>query len=80
LSDRDDELVRLSEVMTRGAGNTDGTGTEHASAEAAERDLYDAECALHVAHQTQVDPWISAAADHLHEAVLDLLDAEQHAT
>jgi hypothetical protein len=38
--------------------------------------LYDAECALHAARQTGVDAWISAAADHLHEAALELDAAE----
>ena len=37
--------------------------------------LYDAECAHHVAHQTHVDPWITAASDRLHEAVADYLAA-----
>jgi hypothetical protein len=36
---------------------------------AAER-LYDAEIALHIAHQTGVDAWVRAAADRLHEAVV----------
>jgi hypothetical protein len=31
--------------------------------------LYDAECALHVAHQTHDDAWISAACDALHRAL-----------
>ena len=31
--------------------------------------LYDAEVALHIAHQTAVDDWIKAAADRLHEAI-----------
>ena len=34
--------------------------------------LYDAECALHAARQTRVDAWIAAAADHLHQAVVQL--------
>ena len=38
--------------------------------------LYDAECALHFARQTRVDNWINAAADHLHEAVLELRAVE----
>jgi hypothetical protein len=38
-------------------------------AQAAER-LYDAEIALHIAHQTGVGAWMMAAADRLHEAVL----------
>jgi hypothetical protein len=35
----------------------------------AARRLYDAEIALHIARQTGVDAWISAAYDRLHEAV-----------
>ena len=31
--------------------------------------LYDAECALHAAHQSGVEPWIAAATERLHEAV-----------
>jgi hypothetical protein len=31
--------------------------------------VYDAECALHVAHQTHDDAWISAACDALHRAL-----------
>jgi len=31
--------------------------------------LYNAEVALHDAHQTHVDEWIGAAQDHLHLAV-----------
>jgi hypothetical protein len=31
--------------------------------------LYDAEVALHCAHQSKVDAWIAAANDRLHEAV-----------
>jgi hypothetical protein len=33
--------------------------------------LYDAECALHIAHQTQVDEWIAAASDRLHDATAE---------
>jgi hypothetical protein len=35
----------------------------------AARHLYDAECAVHVAHQTHVDAWIAAASDRLDEAL-----------
>jgi hypothetical protein len=42
---------------------------------AAARHLYEAECALHTAHQTHVDAWIAAASDHLHEAVVEHLAA-----
>ena len=33
--------------------------------------LYNAEVALHDAHQTHVDQWIAAAQDHLHLAVAE---------
>lgn len=46
------------------------THTSETDVQAAARRLYDAEIALHVAHQTAVDAWIAAAADGLHEAVL----------
>jgi len=38
--------------------------------------LYEAELALHDAHQTHVDQWIQAASDHLHAAVLRHLEAD----
>ena len=37
------------------------------------RRLYEAEWALHCAHQTGIDAWIAAASDHLHEAVRNYL-------
>ena len=37
----------------------------------AARALYDAEVALHDAHQTHIDQWIAAAQDHLHLAVAE---------
>jgi hypothetical protein len=46
------------------------THTSETDVEQAAHRLYDAEVALHVAHQTAVDQWIAAAADGLHEAVL----------
>ena len=33
----------------------------HAALEQAAQHLYDAECALHIARQTRVDAWITAA-------------------
>lgn len=44
-------------------------GRQAASSEAARR-LYDAEVALHIARQTGVGAWISAAYDRLHEAII----------
>lgn len=40
-----------------------------AAREAAAHALYEAELAVHDAHQTGVDEWISAAHRHLHNAV-----------
>jgi hypothetical protein len=39
--------------------------------EAAATRMYDAEVALHAARQSQVDSWVAAAYDRLHEAVED---------
>ena len=41
----------------------------------AARELHEAELALHDAHQTRIDCWISAAADHLHRAVVQYKSA-----
>lgn len=35
------------------------------------RRLYEAECALHDAHQSRVDEWIRAAGDRLHAAIVE---------
>ena len=37
--------------------------------------LYDAECALHAAHQSHVEEWIKAAGVKLHQAVGEYLAA-----
>jgi hypothetical protein len=39
--------------------------------------LYSAEIAVHDAHQTHVDQWISAANDRLHIAVAQYLAADE---
>jgi hypothetical protein len=57
---------------------TDTAGASTANEDRAHdtaRHLYDAECALHVAHQTHVDAWITTASDRLHQAVADHLAA-----
>ena len=41
--------------------------------------LYEAEIALHDAHQTHVDEWIQAASDRLHAAVLRHMAADTRA-
>ncbi|HEY3630582.1 MAG TPA: helix-turn-helix domain-containing protein [Jatrophihabitantaceae bacterium] len=43
--------------------------------DAASRHLYEAECALHTAHQSHVDAWIAAAGERLHAAVTEHLAA-----
>jgi hypothetical protein len=45
---------------------------EHAvmARDTAARELFDTELALHDAHQTHDDKWITAASDHLHLAVV----------
>jgi hypothetical protein len=37
--------------------------------------LYDAECALHAAHQSHVEAWITAASEKLHQAVVEHIAA-----
>jgi hypothetical protein len=49
----------MSTVLARGSEVVD-----------AARRLAEAECALHAARQSHVDPWIKAAADKLHEAAV----------
>jgi WhiB family redox-sensing transcriptional regulator len=46
-----------------------------AAVRAAATRLYDAECALHSAHQSHVDAWVDAANRKLHAAVTDYLSA-----
>jgi hypothetical protein len=52
------------------------TRTDGTRVAAAAQHLYEAECALHTAHQSHVDAWIAAASDRLHEAVVEHLAAE----
>ena len=56
------------------------TGPAYSQAVVAREDaahaLYQAELALHDAHQTHVDQWIGAAHDRLHIAVTRYEDAE----
>jgi hypothetical protein len=41
--------------------------------------LYEAECQLHVAHQSHVDAWIAAASEKLHAAIEEHLIAVREA-
>lgn len=43
---------------------------------ASARHVYDAECALHAAHQSHVDEWVTAASNRLHIALVEHLAAE----
>jgi hypothetical protein len=49
--------------------------TDEQRQQAAAGRLYDAECALHAAHQTHVDAWIAVASEGLHRAVAEHLAA-----
>ncbi|HEY2041355.1 MAG TPA: hypothetical protein VGH11_01670 [Jatrophihabitans sp.] len=41
----------------------------HPALDAAARRMFEAELALHDAHQSRVDSWIAAASDRLHDAI-----------
>ena len=47
-----------------------------AERDAAAHALYEAELAVHDAHQTHVDQWIGAAHDHLHAAIAEYAAAD----
>ncbi|PZS29519.1 MAG: hypothetical protein DLM61_12735 [Pseudonocardiales bacterium] len=51
------------------------TSTTDEQIRAAACHMYDAECALHIAHQSHVDSWIMAASLKLHEAITEHLAA-----
>jgi hypothetical protein len=62
--------------MTTTASDQTGTiriGSSQITRAEMARRLYEAEWALHCAHQTGIDAWIAAASDHLHEAVREYL-------
>jgi hypothetical protein len=61
-------LARETEVAAM-ISKTTTTAPGPTTADAAAAHLYDAECALHVAHQTHDDAWISAASEALHRAL-----------
>lgn len=61
-------------TTTRGiAATTPDPPAENRAATA--RHLFEAEVALHIAHQSHVDAWIAAAGDKLHQAVVEHLAA-----
>jgi hypothetical protein len=62
-------------TTTTTRGTTPHAHPDSAAVAACACHLYDAECALHAAHQSGVDAWIAAAADKLHQAVADYLVA-----
>ena len=62
----------MTTTTTGPADTTDNRSARVMRAETARR-LYEAEWALHCAHQTGIDAWIAAASDHLHEAVREYL-------
>jgi hypothetical protein len=57
-------------ITTRSAGAPPAVDdSRHAAAE----HVYDAECALHAAHQAGIDAWVAAASEDLHAALVDHL-------
>jgi hypothetical protein len=62
-------------MIAQAAGQTVLTAGADDRRTAAAQNLYDAECALHAAHQSHVNAWIAAASDKLHLAVEEFLAA-----
>ena len=60
-------------MNAQAAGQTVLTAGADDRRTAAAQNLYDAECALHAAHQSHVNAWIAAASDKLHLAVEEFL-------
>jgi hypothetical protein len=56
-------------TISRGGADTTPISRKDGIRDAA-RQLYEAECALHDARQTDVDSWIAAASAHLHRAIV----------
>jgi hypothetical protein len=75
-------MITTAHASAPGADHTDTAPANDAATnvEACACHLYDAECALHAAHQSGVEDWITAAADKLHQAVVDYLAAVAAAT
>lgn len=72
------ESARLPAIHDQSAADPEPADIQSllaARAQAATR-CFDAEVALHHAHQSHIDIWINAAADKLHTAVLELADAD----
>jgi hypothetical protein len=63
-----------------GTAATTADTTDTDRVDVAARHMYEAELALHDAHQTHIDGWIAAAGERLHQAVTEHLAAltEQH--
>jgi hypothetical protein len=62
-------------MNAQAAGQSVPTARANDRRTAAARNLYDAECALHAAHQSHVNAWIAAASDKLHLALEEFLTA-----
>jgi len=55
-----------------------GAPAANETRQVAARHVYDAECALHAAHQAGIDAWVSMASDRLHEALVEYLKMGAH--
>jgi len=58
-------------MVTQQHPSTDGVDEDEQRITA--EHLYNAECALHAAHQSHIDAWIAAASNRLHEALSESL-------
>jgi hypothetical protein len=80
-TDADAPRPRLTDASPRRSTDMVTTNTPVTASTSAEQvriaacHLYDAECALHVAHQSHVDAWIAAANSKLHAAIAEHLAA-----
>jgi hypothetical protein len=78
-TDADESRPRLTDASPRRSTDMVTTTTPASTSDEQVRiaacHMYDAECALHVAHQSHVDAWIAAANSKLHAAIAEHLAA-----
>jgi len=60
--------------MNSAASSPDSTAAD-ARAAAAQQHMYEAEVTLHAARMADVDSWVAAAYDRLHEAIAEHCEA-----
>lgn len=65
----------MNTTTTTGVGTDPTVGTDAPDVATCACHVYDAECALHAAHQAGVESWITAAGNRLHVALETYLRA-----